>query len=42
MKGLLKSSIRDDNPVVFFESELTYSLKGFVPEEEYLVPIGKS
>jgi pyruvate dehydrogenase E1 component beta subunit len=40
MKGLLKSSIRDDNPVVFFESELTYSLKGHVPEEEYLIPIG--
>ena len=42
MKGLLKSSIRNDNPVVFFESELTYSLKGTVPEEEYLVPIGKA
>lgn len=42
MKGLLKSAIRDDNPVVFFESELTYSLKGPVPEEEYLVPIGKA
>ena len=42
MKGLLKSSIRNDNPVVFFESELTYSLKGPVPEEEYLVPIGKA
>ncbi len=40
MKGLLKSSIRNDNPVVFFESELTYSMKGVVPEEEYLVPIG--
>jgi pyruvate dehydrogenase E1 component beta subunit len=40
MKGLLKSSIRDDNPVVFFESELTYSLKGPVPEGEYTVPIG--
>jgi pyruvate dehydrogenase E1 component beta subunit len=40
MKGLLKSSIRDDNPVCFFESELTYSIKGPVPEEEYLVPIG--
>lgn len=40
MKGLLKSSIRDDNPVVFFESELTYSLKGPVPEEEYTIPIG--
>jgi pyruvate dehydrogenase E1 component beta subunit len=42
MKGLLKSSIRDDNPVVFFESELTYGLRGPVPEEEYLVPIGKA
>jgi len=42
MKGLLKSAIRDDNPVCFFESELTYSLKGPVPEEEYLVPIGKA
>lgn len=41
MKGLLKSAIRNDNPVVFFESELTYSLKGVVPEEEYLIPIGK-
>ncbi len=40
MKGLLKSAIRDDNPVVFFESELTYSVKGPVPEEEYLIPIG--
>jgi pyruvate dehydrogenase E1 component beta subunit len=42
MKGLLKSSIRDDNPVVFFESELTYGMRGPVPEEEYLVPIGKA
>jgi pyruvate dehydrogenase E1 component beta subunit len=42
MKGLLKSAIRDDNPVCFFESELTYSLKGPVPTEEYLVPIGKA
>ena len=40
MKGLLKSAIRDDNPVVFFESELTYSLRGPVPEEEYVIPIG--
>ncbi len=40
MKGLLKSAIRDDDPVVFFESELTYSLKGEVPEEEYTIPIG--
>ena len=42
MKGLLKSAIRDDNPVCFFESELTYNLKGPVPEEEYLIPIGKA
>jgi len=40
MKGLLKSAIRDDNPVCFFESEITYSLKGPVPETEYLIPIG--
>ena len=42
MKGLLKSAIRDDNPVVFFESELTYGIRGPVPEGEYLVPIGKA
>jgi pyruvate dehydrogenase E1 component beta subunit len=42
MKGLLKSSIRDDNPVVFFESELTYGMRGPVPEGEYIVPIGKA
>jgi pyruvate dehydrogenase E1 component beta subunit len=42
MKGLLKSSIRDENPVVFFESELTYGMRGPVPEGEYLVPIGKA
>ncbi len=42
MKGLLKSSIRDDNPVVFFESELTYSMRGPVPEEEYLIPLGQA
>lgn len=39
--GLLKTSIRDNNPVVFLESELMYSLRGEVPEEEYLVPLGK-
>ena len=42
MKGLLKSSIRDDNPVVFFESELTYGKRGPVPEGEYVIPIGKA
>ena len=42
MKGLLKSCIRDDNPCCFFESELTYGLKGPVPEEEYIIPLGKA
>lgn len=42
MKGLLKSCIRDDNPCCFFESELTYGLKGAVPEEEYIIPLGKA
>jgi pyruvate dehydrogenase E1 component beta subunit len=41
-KGLLKSAIRDDNPVIFLEGELMYAWKGEVPEEEYLVPIGKA
>jgi pyruvate dehydrogenase E1 component beta subunit len=42
MKGLLKSAIRDENPVVFFESELTYGKRGPVPEGEYIIPIGKA
>ena len=41
-KGLLKSAIRDDDPVIFMESEVMYGEKGDVPEEEYLLPIGKS
>ncbi|HEY9855669.1 MAG TPA: alpha-ketoacid dehydrogenase subunit beta [Stenomitos sp.] len=41
-KGLLKSAIRDDDPVIFIEHALLYGMKGEVPEEEYLVPIGKS
>ena len=40
-KGLLKSSIRDDNPVVFVESGALYRTKGLVPEEEYVLPLGK-
>ncbi len=40
MKGLLKSAIRDDNPVIFMESEVMYGQKGEVPEEEYTIPIG--
>ena len=39
-KGLLKSAIRDDDPICFMESEMLYGLKGEVPEEEYLTPIG--
>lgn len=39
-KGLLKSSVRDDDPVIFMESELMYGDKGEVPEGEYLIPIG--
>lgn len=41
-KGLLKSAIRDDNPVVFMEAELLYGVKGEVPEGEYVIPIGKA
>lgn len=41
-KGLLKSAIRDNNPVCVMESELLYGHKGPVPEGEYLVPIGKA
>ncbi len=41
-KGLLKSAIRDDDPVIFMESELMYSDKGEVPESEYLIPIGQA
>jgi pyruvate/2-oxoglutarate/acetoin dehydrogenase E1 component len=39
-KGLLKSAIREDNPVVFFEDKMMYQLKGFVPEEDYTIPLG--
>ncbi len=39
-KGLLKSSIRDDDPVVFIEHKLLYMTKGDVPEGEYLIPLG--
>ena len=41
-KGLLKSSIRDNNPVIFMESELMYGDKGLVPDGEHIVPIGKA
>jgi pyruvate dehydrogenase E1 component beta subunit len=39
-KGLLKSAIRDENPVVFFEDKMMYKLKGPVPAEEYTIPFG--
>ena len=39
-KGLLKSAIRDDNPVIFIESETLYGMKGEVPEGEYTIPLG--
>jgi len=41
-KGLLKSAIRDDNPVVFLEGEMLYNTKGEVPDGEYTIPIGKA
>src|SRR3978361_1285212 len=41
-KGLLKSAIRDNDPVIFMECEVLYGEKGDVPEEEYLIPIGKA
>jgi pyruvate dehydrogenase E1 component beta subunit len=41
-KGLLKSAIRDNDPVIFMESEQMYGDKGEVPEAEYLIPIGKA
>ena len=41
-KGLLKSAIRDENPVIFMESEQMYGFKGMVPEGEYTIPIGKA
>ncbi len=39
-KGLLKTAIRDENPVVFFEDKMMYKQKGPVPEEEYTIPFG--
>jgi pyruvate/2-oxoglutarate/acetoin dehydrogenase E1 component len=42
VKGLLKTAIREDNPILFFEHKLLYNKKGPVPEEEYLIPFGKA
>ena len=41
-KGLIKTAIRDDNPVVFVEGQLLYNVKGVVPEEEYMIPFGEA
>ena len=41
-KGLLKSAIRDNNPVVFLEGEMLYNVKGDVPDEEYTIPLGQA
>ena len=42
-KGLLKSAIRDDNPVIFIESETLYNVKGEVPEDpDFMIPLGKA
>lgn len=40
LKGLLKSAIRDDNPVIVYEDKMMYGIKGPVPKEEYTIPIG--
>lgn len=42
VKGLLKSAIRDDNPVLFLEHKALFAMKGDIPDEEFLVPIGKA
>jgi len=41
-KGLLKTSIRDDNPVIFLEQKLLYKTKGHVPNDDYSIPLGKA
>ena len=41
-KGLLKSAIRDNNPIIFIEAQLLYGSKGDVPSEEYTIPIGEA
>jgi len=40
VKGLLKTAIRDDNPIMFIEHKMLYKTKGHVPEEEYFIPLG--
>ncbi|MGD9973893.1 MAG: alpha-ketoacid dehydrogenase subunit beta [Desulfatirhabdiaceae bacterium] len=42
VKGILKSAIRDDNPVIVVENKALHALKGEIPEEEYVIPIGRA
>lgn len=42
LKGLLKASIRDDNPVIFIEHKLLYATTSEIPDEEYIIPLGKA
>jgi pyruvate/2-oxoglutarate/acetoin dehydrogenase E1 component len=42
VKGLLKASIRDDNPVIFVENKTLHAMKGPIPEEDYTIPLGKA
>jgi pyruvate/2-oxoglutarate/acetoin dehydrogenase E1 component len=42
VKGLIKTGLRDDNPVIFIEHKGLYNAKGHVPEEEYLIPFGQA
>ena len=41
-KGLFKAAVRDNNPVIFIEHKTLYGIKGMVPDDDYIVPIGKS
>ena len=41
-KGLMKTAIRDDNPVIFLEHQMLYGKRGYVPKEDYLIPFGKA
>ncbi len=41
-KGLIKTAVRDDNPVIVYEDKMMYGLKGMVPREEYTIPFGKA
>src|ERR1700722_10068560 len=42
VKGLIKTGLRDENPVIFIEHKGLYNIKGHVPEEEYLIPFGRA